>query len=61
MIPCCRMMWLLRIQNAPPDFAVVPPTIAAFSSMMTLAFASVANNAATDAAAPLPAITTSAS
>src|SRR5271166_4928015 len=49
------------IHTMPPDTAVVPPTVGAFSYTSTDAPATTAVSAAVSAAAPLPSTTTSAS
>ncbi len=45
----------------PPDTAVVPPTVGAFSNTATEAPAAAAVNAAVSPAAPVPSTTTSTS
>lgn len=58
-MPASRMNRLLGTQNIAAAFRVVPPVLAAFSSMTTEAPAAAAVTAAVKPAAPLPATTTS--
>ena len=53
------MCGLFGIQTWPPDHAVVPPTLSAFSNTATLAPPSCAAIAAVSPAAPVPSTTTS--
>src|ERR1700693_6032533 len=57
--PNARCCGLLGIQSCPPDHALVPPTVSAFSKSPTRAPPSKAAIAAVNPAAPVPNTTTS--
>src|SRR6516165_7294123 len=58
-IPSSAMCGFIGIHTIPPDQALVPPTVSAFSNRPTLAPSAAARTAAVRAAAPVPKTMTS--